>query len=63
MCGVPQGSLPKPLLFLIYVKDLKDKSKSLDCIMFADDTNCIYSHKNIEGLFYAVNSELEIVSQ
>ena len=31
--------------------------------MFADDTNCIYFHKNIEGLFYAVNSELEKVSQ
>ena len=31
--------------------------------MFADDTNFVYSHKNIKGLFYTVNSELEKISQ
>ena len=31
--------------------------------MFVDDTNLFDSHKNIEGLFYTVNSELEKVSQ
>ena len=30
--------------------------------MFVDDTN-FYSHKNIKGLFYTVNSELEKISQ
>ena len=39
VCGVRQGSVLRPLLFLIYVNDLKVASKSLDCIMFADDTN------------------------
>ena len=48
---------------LIYVNDLRDASKSLDCIMFADDFMCFYSHRNIKGLFYTVNSELEKVSQ
>ena len=31
--------------------------------MFADDTNFFYSHENIKGLFYTVNSELEKISQ
>ena len=31
--------------------------------MFADDSNFFYSHKNIRGLFYTVNSELEKTSK
>ena len=32
--------------------------KYLDPIMFADDTNLFYSHKNIKTIFQIVNSEL-----
>ena len=31
--------------------------------MFADETNFFYSHANIKGLFYTVNSEFEKISQ
>lgn len=61
-CGVPQGSVLGPLLFLIYINDIKNCSSVLDFHLFADDTNLFYSNKSLSVLEHIVNAQLDYIS-
>ena len=56
-CGVPQGSILGPILFLIYVNDL---ASACDCELFllADDSTLLVSDRNKLQVEKAHSSEL-----
>lgn len=61
-CGIPQGTILGPLLFILYINDLPNCLSNSVARMYADDTHLTFASNNIETINDVMNHDLSNVN-